>query len=47
MYEKPKGRRDITYGNYVIQDYLQGLRVTRHGDVIVDGTAAVPNISSS
>ncbi|QKW98530.1 hypothetical protein GSF67_11335 [Agrobacterium sp. CGMCC 11546] len=42
MYEKPKGRRDITYGNYVIQDYLQGLRVTRHGDVIVDGTAAVP-----
>lgn len=42
MYEKPKGRRDITYGNYVMQDYLQGLRVTRHGDVIVDGTAAVP-----
>ncbi|CAN7560240.1 hypothetical protein LJR221_003990 [Agrobacterium tumefaciens] len=42
MYEKPKGRRDITYGNYVIQDYLQGLRVTRHGEVIVDGTAAFP-----
>jgi hypothetical protein len=28
-YEKPKGRKDITYENYKIEDYLQGLRVTR------------------
>lgn len=29
LYEKPKGRKDIKYGNYVIEDYLQGLSVTR------------------
>lgn len=28
-YEKPKPRKDITYENYRIEDYLQGLRVTR------------------
>jgi len=28
-YGKPKGRKDITYENYKIEDYLQGLRVTR------------------
>ncbi len=28
-YEKPKPRKDITYENYKIMDYLQGLRVTR------------------
>ena len=27
LYEKPEGRTDITYGNYVIADYLQGLHV--------------------
>jgi hypothetical protein len=25
MYQKPKNRKDILYGNYVIQDYMQGL----------------------
>jgi len=29
LYEKPKGRKDITNENYVIEDYLQGLSVTR------------------
>ena len=29
LYEKPKGRKDITYENYRIEDYLQGLNVTR------------------
>src|SRR5215471_6352855 len=24
LYEKPKGRKQITYENYVIEDYLQG-----------------------
>lgn len=28
-YEKPKPRKDITYENYRIEDYLQGLVVTR------------------
>src|SRR6266436_1045356 len=31
-YEKPKPRKDISYENYRIEDYLQGLNVTRgHG----------------
>jgi len=29
LYEKPKGRKKVEYGTYVIEDYLQGLRVTR------------------
>jgi hypothetical protein len=28
-YEKPKPRKEITFENYKIEDYLQGLRVTR------------------
>jgi hypothetical protein len=28
LYEKPKGRKAIEYGNYVIEDCLQGLVVT-------------------
>jgi len=28
-YEKPKSRKEITHANYVIEDYLQGLSVTR------------------
>jgi hypothetical protein len=44
LYEKPKGRKDITYGNYVIEDYLQGLRVTRGAleIEIVSPKAAIP-----
>jgi len=44
LYEKPKGRKDITYGNYVIEDYLQGLRVTRGALEIevVSPKAAIP-----
>lgn len=42
-YEKPKGRKDITFENYHIEDYLQGLRVTRFGsELIVDKSAALP-----
>src|SRR3989338_4978435 len=29
LYEKPKIRKKVEYGNYVIEDYLQGLKVTR------------------
>jgi hypothetical protein len=43
LYEKPKGRKSIEYGNYVIQDFMQGLRVTQYdGSTKVDASAAVP-----
>ena len=42
LYEKPKVRKAIENGNYVIQDFLQGLIVTRAGDVIVAMSAALP-----
>lgn len=45
-YEKPKSRKEITYENYHIEDFLQGLRVTRHGgEVVVDSAAAVPRFT--
>jgi hypothetical protein len=43
LYEKPKNRKSVTYGEYYIQDYLQGLQVTRVGSgVVVDSSAAIP-----
>jgi hypothetical protein len=42
LYQKPKGRKSVEYGNYVMQDYMQGLRVTQYGETKVDGSAAVP-----
>lgn len=42
-YEYPRVRKDITFRNYMVRDYLQGLTITRWGDeVIVDGSAAIP-----
>lgn len=45
-YEKPKTRKEVTYGNYTIEDYLQGLSVTRgagiNETVIVRPDAAIP-----
>lgn len=43
-YEIPKGRKDISWTNYTIEDYLQGLRVTRgyNKEVVVDSGAAIP-----
>lgn len=43
-YEKPKGRKDITYENYRIEDFLQGLRITRgyKKEVVVNSSAAIP-----
>jgi hypothetical protein len=45
-YEKPKPRKDITFENYRIEDYLQGLRVTRGWDkeTIVGPDAAIPHL---
>ena len=43
LHEKPKGRKAIEFGSYVMEDYLQGLRVTSSlGEVQVDRTAAIP-----
>jgi hypothetical protein len=43
-YEKPKPRKDITYENYKIEDYLQGLTITRGYDkeTVVGPDAAIP-----
>jgi uncharacterized protein YfbU (UPF0304 family) len=43
FYEKPKGRKVVAYGSYVIQDYMQDLqRVDGFGKTVVDAQAAVP-----
>ncbi|MGD9715577.1 MAG: hypothetical protein AB7U26_00670 [Sulfuricurvum sp.] len=46
-YEKPKSRKDITYENYRIEDYLQSLTVTRGyaKTIIVGPEAAIPHFT--
>ncbi|MEA2602473.1 MAG: hypothetical protein QOF89_3465 [Acidobacteriota bacterium] len=42
-YEKPKARKEITFENYRIEDYLQGLNITRGGyEKVVGPDAALP-----
>jgi hypothetical protein len=45
-YEKPKSRKSATYETYKIEDYLQGLTVTRnfgsHSEKVVGPEAAIP-----
>jgi len=43
-YENSRIRKEITYANYKIEDYLQGLRVTRgwEKDEVVGPDAAIP-----
>ncbi len=41
LFEKPKTRKAIEYGNYVIEDYLQNLRVTFGGEKKVGPEAAI------
>lgn len=43
-YEKPRSRKDITYENYKMEDYLQGLSVTRglEKEKVVGPDAAIP-----
>ena len=47
-YETPKPRKEITYENYVIEDYLQGIRVTRgpayDNTVVVGPDAAISRV---
>src|SRR4030095_65093 len=44
-YEKPKPRKDISYENYRIEDYFQGLTVTRgySKEKVVGPEAAIPH----
>ncbi|MEP5231176.1 MAG: hypothetical protein ABJQ78_07060 [Alloalcanivorax sp.] len=45
LYEKPKGRKDISFENYRIEDALQGLRITRYGhEVVADFKSALPHL---
>lgn len=43
-YEFPRVRKDITFQNYMIRDYLQGLHITRGYEekVIAEGRHAIP-----
>ena len=40
-YEKPKTRKEITFENYTIEDYLQGLTRRRGIDTVVGPAAAI------
>jgi hypothetical protein len=42
-YEKPRPRKDITNESYRIEDYLQGLSVTRGENKVVGPEAAIPH----
>ncbi len=44
-YEKPKPRKEISFENYRIEDYLQGLVVTRGYEktIVVDTRAGIPH----
>ena len=45
-YEFPRVRKEITFQNYMIRDYLQGLQITRpsgfEDEIVADGKAAIP-----
>ena len=41
-FEYPRVRKNTSYANYMIRDYLQNLAITRGVDVLVDGSAAIP-----
>lgn len=46
QYEKPKNRKTADFSNYVIEDYMIGLRVTYAGDVKADAQAAFPKMQN-
>ncbi|MCR9224054.1 MAG: hypothetical protein NXH70_08280 [Hyphomonas sp.] len=43
-YEYPRVRKEVSFQNYMVKDYLQGLSITNNysGEVKVDGRAAIP-----
>lgn len=44
LYEKPKGRKNIGFENYRIEDALQGLRITYLGEVRADEKSALSHL---
>ncbi|MDA7949464.1 MAG: hypothetical protein MPJ78_18540 [Hyphomicrobiaceae bacterium] len=46
-FDVPKGRKDITFQNYMIRDYLQGLTVTRgwEKELVAGDYAAIPEFT--
>lgn len=46
-YEYPRVRKEVTFHNYMVRDYLQGLRITRLGgtQIVADGSAAIPEFT--
>lgn len=45
LYEKPKGRKEVGFENYRIEDALQGLNITRYGtEVIANVKSAIPHV---
>lgn len=42
LYEKPKNRKSVSYGNYVVQDYMQNLTVTLGAQTLAEPRAVVP-----
>lgn len=44
LYEKPKGRKELGFENYRIEDALQGLQVKQYGEIRADSKAAFPHI---
>ncbi|MBK3398885.1 MULTISPECIES: hypothetical protein [Methylobacterium] len=44
LYEVSKNRKDIDHSTYKIQDYLNGLRVRRFAEVVVNVDAAYPKL---
>jgi hypothetical protein len=44
LYEKPKGRKEITFENYRIEDALQGLQTTYLGEVRANAKSALPHM---
>jgi len=44
FYEKPKGRKDINYESYTIEDALQDIKVIEYGKIIANSKSALPNL---
>lgn len=41
-YEYPRVRKEIGFENYMVRDYLQGLKITRFSEVVADRSSAIP-----
>lgn len=41
-YEYPRVRKTIGFQNYMVRDYLQGLKIERYGQGAITGRAAIP-----